>query len=161
MKIIEKDQNPEYIERLKKLLSSTSEWGVTITGRELESAQQNFMDELGSLYLDYFQHHEEEGRCISFDFSDLLLSVYEYINNEYIDRNFFKLLNVDPEESSWAFVCRVKTRIEAFNTLFSPVTGNLNDHLIENYLEEYKVGADATGDDIPDNVPQKHWWWYA
>jgi len=161
MELIDKDQNSEYVQNFKLLLDTTKKWGNELTGYDLEVAQADFMDELSVLYLDYFQNHIEEGKVIAFDYTETLLSVYQYINDEYVDDKYDRLLRVDPQVSSWLFACIIKTNIEAFNSFFSHLTGRLKDQQFENYLETYKLGADLTGGDIPENAPEDHWWWYA
>ena len=161
MELIPKDENPEYVDQLKRLLDSTEEWGEQIKGIDLEHAQNDFMETLSALYMEYFQHHEDEAKVLSLDYASSLSSIFRYMDQRYVPRMWYKLQNTDPEISSWIVACKIKTAIEAYNSLFGHSTGNLHAAEIQNFLEQRKEAADISWHEIPPNAPKSHWWWFA
>ena len=68
MKIIDQDQNPIYVEKLRQLLESTKKWGNKVTGFKLEVEQEEFIDTICKLYMDYFQFHGEEAKICALEY---------------------------------------------------------------------------------------------
>ncbi len=157
--IIAKDSDPVFTEKLINLLDSIKTWSINVCERNLEEKTEKFMDDLWSLYLDYFQYHLEEVRIALVNHQKLLSKNIEILNDMYVDSQFDYVERTTSNEyldPPWVEACKIRSRIEAFNDMFG-FLGTLNNEGFACWLVEYQ-GEASFVDEICD-APKKHWWW--
>lgn len=159
MEILPKESDPVYLDKLTALLKSAKEW-ENIEGFAYEIAVENFMIELGQLYLEYFQFHPEDAKICAIDFQPLLPLLVEPINENYISPIMRGINHADSWDDPWERACWLRTNIEAFHTLFGDIAGRLDDEDIIEYMEGMKGSAVISYDKIPKVVTKNHWWWF-
>jgi hypothetical protein len=130
-----------------------------------------FMNAIGNLYMDYFQHHIDEAKaclaevqaCGGSRYQENYGKDLEHINLYYIWEIVRRLENTDwAWDDPWELACRLRTNVEAFDMMFSEVS---KQKLRTDEIVEF-VGARRGGpciclpSEIPKNAPASHWWWF-
>lgn len=119
------------------------------------------MNEMGHLFLDYFQHHLEEAKIIGARFASDLAWAVRAINLFYVYKLWSRLVQSDDWADLWETACWGRTNIEAFNAMFNDFAPELDAGGIVEYMEERKGSERLARNLIPKNVPQTQWWWFA
>ncbi|MCE5318346.1 MAG: hypothetical protein LLG04_13430 [Parachlamydia sp.] len=118
------------------------------------------MDEMGALYLDYFQYHLEEAQAIGLQYATDICWAAKAINMCYIYKLWSRALHADDWSDIWLEVCWGRTNIEAFHAMFGEFVRELDVAGILEYMESKKGHEKVDLRQIPKNVPKSHWWWF-
>lgn len=154
-------EETEYHQKLKSLLATTKLRSKQIIEYGLRTPVEDFMDEIGTLYLSYFQFHKEEAKICAIDCQELLCSLIKVINFKYV-YEIRRCLNSTSEhcDETWETACLARTNIEAFHEMFGNIAGYL-DSEIEEYIQDRKGTIRADRNLIPAHMPTTHWWRFA
>lgn len=153
-----KESETEYHHKLKSLLDSSKQWHNEISGFPLQEAVRNFIEEIGILYLNYFQTHLEESKICAIDYQQSLPLLVKLINTEYVYEMRHQLVTANAYDDTWETACSVRTNCEAFQDMFGV---HLDFAGIVEYMQDRKGNVRADRDTIPINTPLAHWWWFA
>jgi hypothetical protein len=149
----------KYKDSLIELITSIKEWEKW-TEKEQRVPVIDFMDALGRLFLDYFQHHLDEANACAVQYQSLLNYSVDPITS-YIINLWHRLRSADDYDDPWEEACWGRTNIEAFNTMFKQVLDfPLNPQGIDDYMNDTKGKNFLPWKDIPKNAPASHWWWF-
>lgn len=116
-----------------------------------------FMNKIGDLFLEYFQHHIEEAKHCGEQHKEILLISSEKIENLYISHLDMRLDMI--EEGEWIRFCQWRTNVEAFNQMFSGIT-QLETEDIDEKMKKAGNSEGISKNLVPHNIPESHWWWF-
>lgn len=127
---------------------------------ERRARVKKFMHGLGRLFLDYFNTHPQIAHTY-IDFNQVILSkAIKFIQQDYVlDLEQF-LQSTFEGYGEWKLVCEQRTNIEAFNVMFGSVIDILDTQEIDEYIQQRKAFEGVDRNEIPENIPISHWWWY-
>jgi hypothetical protein len=146
--------------QLTDQLESIKRWHRLSTYNKIY-AINDFMNAIGQLYMDYFQYHLDEAQACASFYHVIFKQEFMNIMRDYVYRFFFKLKSADEWDDPWVVACRVRTNIEAFNSMFGGISPeNIPTEEFEQYLDERRDGYHLSQDEIPKNAPRSHWWWF-
>lgn len=119
-----------------------------------------FMASIGRLFIRYFQYDlelaQQVGRANQKLLQDNKWGFFDYVNGT--EGTLVMILY----QEQWGSACVGRTRIEAFNAMFKGIVEPLDtedlEELMRNTSAKY-IGVDP--DEIPENIPDSHWWWLA
>lgn len=153
------DSQASYKDQLINQIESVKKWDQ-LSGLIREEAIEEFMRNIGLLYIEYFQTHLEEANRCALPHKDHLEKAVRPIEMFYIRNVMSYLNNFDAYDDPWEKACWARTNVEAFNSIFGGITRNLDaDEMIE-FMEGSRGLYSLDKELIPKNAPQTHWWWF-
>ena len=147
-----------YHRKLIFLIKSAMKWGQTL-GFNPETTTTDFMDDLGKLYLDYFQFHIDEVMSCVADYKDQLSFLIPMINKYYIGSKWRLITLHHRYCDSWHIACNVQTNVEAFKEVFREISQTIDDSALIDHLNFMRGRFFSVPDKVPENIPKGHWWW--
>ena len=97
-----------------------------------------FMDKIGQLFLEYYQHHLEEAKGCGQIYKDSLEAAALIIADSYILDAANEIISADTAwDDPWELACQTRTNIEAFNGMFGGIVNPLKlDADLEEFMEK-------------------------
>lgn len=154
-----KQPNKRYQTQLLQHFESTSTWN-SLREFDKKKAIQDFMDSLGTLFLDHYQNHLDEIQNIGDSIQNKLITQHENIVLFYVYNMIQQLNSAGEFHNPWESACRGRTNIEAFNTMFANLVDPLPTEALDEYMEDRRGVVQVRKDRIPKNAPAAHWWWF-
>jgi hypothetical protein len=148
-----------YPNKLRVALQSIRGW-KQLSGIDKEYEPEIFMDEIGKLFLDYFQFHVQEATSIGKEFEEELTWAVRFIDVHYVYLTQFSLSSASSWKDVWPTACLTATNIEAFGMMFGEIVGELDAGRIWEYIEDRREIESLEPHQRPKNVPKYHWWWF-
>ncbi len=149
---------------LSSLLASLQEWNMIMLC-DRNKAVKKFMENLFELYSQYFQYHPQQVEVYTKDYFHLLASCMPLINDQ-IETQYNEATcpccndnDAYLTDNEWFELCRLSSTIEAFHDMFQKHVGFLDDEYIRKHICDH-FGEEISTSDIPENIPQDHWWWF-
>lgn len=152
---------------------------IEVVSRHLDSTffLKYFLEECGTLFLQYFQYHIDEAREYGLLNYAILSNVRRLIEDaSFVEKEIGKVdvkninnfsdrvkSNIEAFNNKFKIgyysVYRSRTNIEAFNSMFGEVIGIVNKKDFENvFLVENKGKVQYS--EIFNYLPKSHWWWF-
>lgn len=153
-------ESERYHAQLMQMFESTEGW-EKLDEFDKQDAIKDFMDSLGTLFLDYYQYHLDEAEKIGKIHQDKLINQRKNIAICYVYDLLDSLNSTGEFHNPWETACRGRTNIAAFNTMFANLVDPLPTQGLDEYMEDRRGVVKVSKERIPKNAPQSHWWWFA